>query len=59
MAAPTLLIRDELFLRHDAGPGHPENAARHGTSVTSTALLAKIARPVAASKLKTESPPET
>jgi acetoin utilization deacetylase AcuC-like enzyme len=28
MAAPTLLIRDELFLRHDAGAGHPENAAR-------------------------------
>jgi acetoin utilization deacetylase AcuC-like enzyme len=23
-----LLIRDELFLRHDPGPGHPENAAR-------------------------------
>ena len=26
--ASALLIRDELFLRHDAGPGHPENAAR-------------------------------
>jgi acetoin utilization deacetylase AcuC-like enzyme len=23
-----LLIRDDLFLRHDPGPGHPENAAR-------------------------------
>src|SRR5689334_18216281 len=30
MAAPALLIRDELFLRHDAGTGHPENAARLG-----------------------------
>jgi acetoin utilization deacetylase AcuC-like enzyme len=27
-AAPTLILRDERFLRHDAGPGHPENAAR-------------------------------
>ncbi|MHC4846379.1 MAG: histone deacetylase family protein, partial [Planctomycetota bacterium] len=24
----TLLLRDERFLAHDAGPGHPENAAR-------------------------------
>jgi acetoin utilization deacetylase AcuC-like enzyme len=27
-AAPVLLLRDERFLLHDAGPGHPENAAR-------------------------------
>jgi len=26
--AATLLLRDDLFLRHDPGPGHPENAAR-------------------------------
>jgi len=25
---PTLILRDERFLLHDAGPGHPENAAR-------------------------------
>ncbi len=26
--APALILRDERFLLHDAGPGHPENAAR-------------------------------
>ena len=24
----TLILRDEIFLEHDPGPGHPENAAR-------------------------------
>jgi acetoin utilization deacetylase AcuC-like enzyme len=24
----TLVVRDDVFLRHDAGPGHPERAAR-------------------------------
>ena len=29
-----LLIRDEAFLRHDAGAGHPENAARLSATLT-------------------------
>jgi len=28
MSTPTLILRDDLFLEHDPGPGHPENAAR-------------------------------
>ncbi len=28
MKATALLVRDPLFLRHDPGPGHPENAGR-------------------------------
>ena len=31
MPAPALLLHDPVFLRHDAGSGHPENAARLAT----------------------------